>query len=634
MADQWYYQAFGQEFGPLTLDELAQMRHEGALSDDDLVRDGSSGSWIPATESKILSERANSIAVDSAELATDIDSFMLLDEKQESQNEFSFMPAPSIKAAPAESRGMWYFQSIGQEFGPVPFSELLEMAGRGEVGPEDSVRKGEAGQWVPAGLIEGLFPEQDSDSDDNDDDDDDDFAVAADVAPTIHSRVTSTRGVQAQASSRSQPTLQRESTYSQPASHYETAALTGGWYCYLNDQEYGPVELSELQGYATSGQITPEVYVRYGSDGEWIAAGQVPELYAPAPAVPQPAPAAAPSASSVVESERMELAHQLLALLKREISPEMFGNSAPPAVGGWYCNISGSVVGPVTIDSLVQMVLQKRIFAEDMIRLGTTGEWFPAKTVPELFPQQGGAGKKKSGLDDPASVLSKIDKMYKDAQEAKERTEAERAKAVANGTAPREAPKPEVKPAASGDVMRNLNSSIARMAVATPAEKKKMAGSSSSGDGSFAEQLDDLLAKVGLRGKGLYVGIVLAVMGLGYYFGPTLMSGFVASASYDGMMAIHADVLKAHKSGEAGWDGKIKDVKKKIKDLMAKVKGGATNTSLRDVSKMGLYLQEMAEYATKPPAAGVPPEEDPYEVAQLRFKDMQKKAAKKLGKKP
>ncbi|MDB5388803.1 MAG: hypothetical protein JWM11_4449, partial [Planctomycetaceae bacterium] len=160
MAEQWYYQAFGQDFGPLSLDELAQMLHEGELAGEDLVREGTRGAWNAAAGFKVLTEKANSIALETAEVATDIDSFLLLDEKNDSPsgsesdafadiNAFEFddneKPAPKHEkpgsrterpSPKTDTREVWYFQSLGQEFGPVPFTELLEMASRGEVDPE------------------------------------------------------------------------------------------------------------------------------------------------------------------------------------------------------------------------------------------------------------------------------------------------------------------------------------------------------------------------------------------------------------------------------------------------------------------------------------------------------------------
>jgi hypothetical protein len=308
------------------------------------------------------------------------------------------------------------------------------------------------------------------------------------------------------------------------------------------------------------------------------------------------------------------------------------GGSAPAGAGGWFCNISGSIMGPVTIDALVQMVLQKRIFAEDMIRLGATGEWFPAKTVPELFPPETGPGKKKSGLDDSESVLSRIDKMYRDAQEAKEKQEADDRKL---GTpAPSTKPVSSEPPKPSGDVFRNLNNNIARAATMSPKDRQKSA-SSSSGGGTMGEQLDDLLAMVGLRGKGMFVLIAVAVLAVGIYFSPFLLQGFSTSAAYDGLVAIHTQVMQARDNSASAesWQKQVKDIKKRIKELQAKVKGGANGSAMRDVAKMGTFLSTMADLVTEKAPPGTPEEEDEFLNAARGFKETQTKVKKKIGKK-
>jgi hypothetical protein len=647
MAEKWYYQAFGQDFGPLSLEDLARMLAEGELSEDDLVREGTRGSWSSAGATKILTEKAATIAVATAEVATDIDSFMLMDEKSGSKAEFDQIANVNFEVAPAaESRGVWYFQSLGQDFGPVPFGELLEMAKRKDITPEDSVRKGDGGQWVPAGLIDGLFPDEFENA--TADDLEDLFSVsmerpssvARNPAPSKHSKASEPVAFES--------TSQYQAKSAPVIAQMPVPVL---WYCYVNDQEVGPVALTDLQDYAATGQITPEVYVRYGADGEWVQAAQIPELYAPstevplvqapayqpvAPAYQQPAATAAALAGAVpatlAEAERLELAQQIMALLKREMMP--LGSSAPAGAGGWFCNISGSIMGPVTIDALVQMVLQKRIFADDMIRLGATGEWFPAKTVPELFPPEAGPGKKKSGLDGGESVLSRIDKMYRDAQEAKEKQESEDRR---SGT-----PMPPTKPVGSeppkpsGDVLRNLNNNIARAATMSPKDRPKSSSSSSSGGGTMGEQLDDLLGMVGLRGKGLYVLIAVAVIGVGGYFSPFLLQGFSTSASYEGLVAIHAQIKQARENDASpeSWQKQVKDIKKRIKGLQAKVKGGAQGSTMRDVAKMGTFLSTMADLVTEKAPPGTPPEEDEYLNAERGFKETKAKLNKKgVGKK-
>ena len=47
----------------------------------------------------------------------------------------------------------WYCIVMGQQFGPLPSQELLRMVRHQYLKPDDMVRRGESGDWVPAHQI-------------------------------------------------------------------------------------------------------------------------------------------------------------------------------------------------------------------------------------------------------------------------------------------------------------------------------------------------------------------------------------------------------------------------------------------------------------------------------------------------
>ena len=53
----------------------------------------------------------------------------------------------------------WYYKILGEEFGPVPFDGLAGLVRAHNVSPNDEVRDGAEGPWVPANSIVGLFAE-------------------------------------------------------------------------------------------------------------------------------------------------------------------------------------------------------------------------------------------------------------------------------------------------------------------------------------------------------------------------------------------------------------------------------------------------------------------------------------------
>ncbi|MFM8771749.1 MAG: DUF4339 domain-containing protein [Candidatus Kapaibacterium sp.] len=53
----------------------------------------------------------------------------------------------------------WFYTQRGETYGPVSSADLRAAAHLGFVGPNDMVRRGEQGDWIPAVSIRGLFKE-------------------------------------------------------------------------------------------------------------------------------------------------------------------------------------------------------------------------------------------------------------------------------------------------------------------------------------------------------------------------------------------------------------------------------------------------------------------------------------------
>ena len=52
---------------------------------------------------------------------------------------------------------IWFYNNAGRQIGPVSWTELQDLALRGEVDPDDLVWQPELADWEPAGTQEGLF---------------------------------------------------------------------------------------------------------------------------------------------------------------------------------------------------------------------------------------------------------------------------------------------------------------------------------------------------------------------------------------------------------------------------------------------------------------------------------------------
>ena len=56
----------------------------------------------------------------------------------------------------------WFCKIGEKKIGPLSVQQLKTIAARGQLRAEHLVRRGDAGPWVPAGRVKGLFPEKPS----------------------------------------------------------------------------------------------------------------------------------------------------------------------------------------------------------------------------------------------------------------------------------------------------------------------------------------------------------------------------------------------------------------------------------------------------------------------------------------
>ncbi|GAB4139404.1 MAG: hypothetical protein Tsb009_08300 [Planctomycetaceae bacterium] len=136
MAVEWYYKSQGQEQGPVPFDTISEMAQTGRLDPADEVRDSKSMNWM----------RADSIVglFPEPEELTSLDELDFSFEEASTPN-----TSPSVKSVSDAADG-WFYQSLGQELGPMPFEELCGLAESGALTSDDLVRDGATKDWVPA----------------------------------------------------------------------------------------------------------------------------------------------------------------------------------------------------------------------------------------------------------------------------------------------------------------------------------------------------------------------------------------------------------------------------------------------------------------------------------------------------
>ncbi len=155
-----------EEFGPVTAEQIRQLRSEGTLADDDLVRREDQNDWQPLSTLPDNGS-AGSLQGESAGEAgpADIDDLSELSFTFEENRPASPKPiareaavvreTPPSRSEPVTRNAvietpLYYYQSLGQTLGPMSLPELIQLAESGSIDGTDQIRKGDTGAWRSA----------------------------------------------------------------------------------------------------------------------------------------------------------------------------------------------------------------------------------------------------------------------------------------------------------------------------------------------------------------------------------------------------------------------------------------------------------------------------------------------------
>lgn len=194
-ARHWYYKLLGQEIGPATSDEVLEQIRCGSLHYDDLVKDGPKGSWIPLEKAKpfasaaasmkpqaewycrVLGQELGPMTFDELEEMVTAGSLHADDEVRHGDDDWmradrtrglKFSKTATLNMVAHDrsatyvpfgddaKRKEWYYEILGQEMGPISFTEMLKAVGSGTLTFEDKARKGKAGAWSLVMDVPGL----------------------------------------------------------------------------------------------------------------------------------------------------------------------------------------------------------------------------------------------------------------------------------------------------------------------------------------------------------------------------------------------------------------------------------------------------------------------------------------------
>jgi len=167
----WHYQAMGEKLGPVSWAELKELAETGFVTPEVLVRQGDDGPWVPASQVKGLFDGGPAPAGKGEPPAVS-EPEPLGPASLEEPEPPGLAPLPEDRVRrpaaprprqPAPQRPApetrWYYEVEGRAQGPLTAAELKERAKSGQLAPGHLIRKGEAGPWIPASQVKGLFPQ-------------------------------------------------------------------------------------------------------------------------------------------------------------------------------------------------------------------------------------------------------------------------------------------------------------------------------------------------------------------------------------------------------------------------------------------------------------------------------------------
>lgn len=166
----------------------------------------------------------------------------------------------------------WYYQMMGTVFGPHTGAELLELARHHRISPEDLVRKGDTGDWVPAYRVHGLFDAAASHS----------SSASRAIQPDHSAQPIHPPHVTGSPSKTSAPGEVSSNDYVKLVDTLASSApelpLQADWFCICHGEKLGPISFRRLRELYASGELKAESRVWSTASPKWCRASEVPGL--------------------------------------------------------------------------------------------------------------------------------------------------------------------------------------------------------------------------------------------------------------------------------------------------------------------------------------------------------------------
>lgn len=263
------------------------------------------------------------------------------------------------------------------------------------------------------------------------------------------------------------------------------------WYYQMLGEEFGPVSTDSLRQIIADGMLEAEDLVRPAQSSEWRPLHQTDlvnstnELTTDQPTTDQPTELLTDLAELNFRFEDSGDSHKSARKPPaREQRPPAAAAPEEPPAPKWFHQFFGQVLGPITLQELVQLAESGNLNESDSVRCDVSGDWQPAGDVPELAAA---LILRSDGQTDhgPQASVGSDRSLFAAAAAQAEKVKAAAAAAAAEAAAAQAAkaqPAESQKPAASA--------SLARPATA-PASPGRRGGKKSE-----AQLVEDILSEV------------------------------------------------------------------------------------------------------------------------------------------
>ena len=139
MSNEWYCRIMGDQWGPMSAQELLAVARRGRLTRDDLVRQGAHGTWVRAEVVKGL--------FNNAELApTATSSRVAISPRQ---------PSPAKRSLQALRPRQYWIKMGGRKAGPFSGAKIRALAAEGILKPHYLISD-DRKNWIGASQVKGL----------------------------------------------------------------------------------------------------------------------------------------------------------------------------------------------------------------------------------------------------------------------------------------------------------------------------------------------------------------------------------------------------------------------------------------------------------------------------------------------